>query len=77
MVMLFLVELVLLLADRLAIAVVLHLQAIQGGHELDHDNRVLLAPKRHRDEDDLHDDGEQENGDPPIPAYVVTRLQDK
>ena len=76
-VMLLLVELVLLLADRLAVAVVLHFQAIQGGHKLHHDNRVLLAPKRHRDEDDLHDDGEQQDGYPPIAAYRVTGLQDE
>ena len=76
-VMLLLVELVLLLADRLAVAVVLHLQAIQGRHELHHDDRILLTPKRHRDEDDLHDDGEQQDGYPPIAAYRVTGLQDK
>ena len=44
-VMLLFVELVLLSRRSSAIAVVLHFQAIQGGHKLHHDDRVLLGTK--------------------------------
>ncbi len=58
MIMLLLVKLILLLADRLGIAEVLDLEPIQIGHELHHDDGVLLAPKRHGHEQNLHDNRE-------------------
>ena len=74
MVALLLVQLVLLLADGLTVAVVLDLDAIDGGHDLDHLDAVLLHPQRHRHEDDLGDDGEQEDGQPPVAREGVTGL---
>ena len=68
---------VLLLADCLAVAVVLDLDAVERGHELDHDDRVLLDPQRHRQQDDLGDEGEQQDRDPPVPRQPIARVDNE
>ena len=60
--------------DGLAIAEVLDLDAVELGHQLHHDDAVLLAPQAHRDQDDLDDDGEQQDGKPPVAGELVARL---
>ena len=71
-----LVELVLLLPDGLLVAEVLDLDAVQVGHQADHDDAVPLAPEREGHEHDLDDGGEQQDGHPPASREVVARLHD-
>ena len=66
MIALLLVQFVLLLTDRLAIAKMLNLQAIERRHDLDHLDGIPLHPQRHGHEDNLRDDCKQSNCNPPI-----------
>ncbi len=76
-IMVFLVQLGLLLADGLGIAEVLDLDAVDLRHDLHHDDAVPLTPQGKRHENDLHDDGEQQNGHPPVTRQIVARLHDQ
>ena len=74
---LLLVERRLLLADGLRIAEVADLDAVQRRHQLHHDDGVLLHPQRHGHENDLDDDGEQQNGEPPVMGERIAWVDDE
>ena len=76
MIVVLLVQQGLLLADGFGVAEVLHFDAVELRHDLDHDDAVPLAPKRQRHENDLDDHGEQQNGHPPASCQIVARLND-
>ena len=73
-VVILLVELVLLLADGLLVAEVLHLDAVEVWHETHHDDAVPLAPEGEGQKDDLDYDREEEDGHPPAPREVIAGL---
>ena len=66
MVVLLLEHRLLLFANGLAVTVILHLDAVDLGHHVHHDDRVLLNPQRHGQQNNLRNEGEQQNGDPPV-----------
>ena len=76
MVVILVVELALTLADLLLVAEVLHLHAVEGRHHAHHDDGVPLAPQRQRHENHLHDEREEEDGEPPVLREVITRTHD-
>lgn len=76
MIVVLLVQQGLLLADGFGVAEVLHFDAVELRHDLDHDDAVPLAPKRQRHENDLDDHGEQQNSHPPASCQIVARLND-
>lgn len=76
-VVLLLVERRLLLADGLRVAEVANLDAVERRHQLHHDDGVLLHPQRHGHEDDLNDDSEQQDGEPPVMGERIARVDDE
>ena len=71
-----LVELVLLLLDGLAVAIEARLEIEEVGHELDHRDRVAVAPERDRHQEDLGDGGEEQDGDPPVARQPMAPFHD-
>ena len=76
MVMALLVELVLLLLDGLAVAIEARLEIEEVRHELDHRDRVAMAPERDRHQEDLGDGCEEQDGDPPVARQPMAPFHD-
>ena len=66
MIVLLLEHRLLLFTNGLAVTVILHLDAVNLRHHVHHDDRVLLNPQRHGQQNDLRNEGEQQNGNPPV-----------